>query len=102
MRFQQTRDRTLRDVDPECPQLAVNPRCAPQRVGGRHLAHKGANLLINGWTARMSLPRAARPAAAKPVAMPADDGLRLNDNQRPAPAVPTSRQDHPKQSVACP
>ena len=50
----------------------------------------------------MSLLRAARPAAAKPVAMPADDGGRLHDHQRLAPVLPTSGEDHPKESVACP
>jgi hypothetical protein len=50
----------------------------------------------------MSLLRAARPTAAQPIAMPADDGVRLHDHQRRAPVVPTSREDHPKESVACP
>ena len=50
----------------------------------------------------MSLLRAACPAAAKPVAMPADDGIRLHHHQRLAPVLPTSREDHPKESVACP
>ena len=34
--------------------------------------------------------------------MPADDGVRLHDNQRAAPVSPTSRESHPKQSVVCP
>ena len=50
----------------------------------------------------MSTARASRPSAAKPVAMPADDGVRLHDNQRRAPVPPTSRENHPKESVACP
>jgi hypothetical protein len=88
-------------VDTERSQFAMNPRRAPQRVRGRHLANEGADLLINWWTAISSLPRASRPAAAKPVAMPADDGIRLHDNQSGAPVPPTSREGNPKESVAC-
>ena len=50
----------------------------------------------------MSTARASRPSAAKPIAMPADDGVRLHDNQRRAPVSPTSRESHPKESIACP
>src|SRR5262249_27574858 len=59
-----------------------------------------ADLLINWWTAIMSAVRASRPAAAQPVAMPADDGVRLHDNQRSAPVPPKSREGHPEESVA--
>jgi hypothetical protein len=90
------------NLDAECPQFAVNPRRTPQRVRGRHLANEGADLLINWRTAIVSLLRASRPAAAKPVAMPADDSVRLHDNQRGAPVPPTSRESNPKESVACP
>src|SRR5262249_5719430 len=102
LRFQQTRDGALRHVDAERQQFAVNPRSAPQRVRRRHLAHKGSDLLINGWTAMMALQRAARPTAAKPVTMPADDGVRWHDHQRLAPVLPTSREYYPRESVACP
>ena len=50
----------------------------------------------------MSTVRAARPAAAEPIAMPSDDGVRLHDDQGGAPVPPTSRESQPKESVACP
>ena len=62
----------------------------------------GADLLINGRAAMMSLLRAARPAATKPVAMPTDDGIQLHDHQCGAPVSPTSREGHPKESVTSP
>jgi hypothetical protein len=49
----------------------MNPRCAPQRVGSRHLSNTGSNLTIDRWTALGSGFRTWGPAAAKPVAMPA-------------------------------
>jgi hypothetical protein len=72
VRFQQPRDRALRDGDGERSQFTVNPWRAPQRVRGRHLANKSAHLLINAWTTMMALQGTA-PAAAKPVSMPADN-----------------------------
>jgi len=34
--------------------------------------------------------------------MPPDDGVRSHDDQRRAPVPPNSRENHPKESVACP
>ena len=34
--------------------------------------------------------------------MPANDRVRLHDDQRRAPVPPNSRESHPKESVACP
>src|SRR2546428_7910006 len=59
---------------------------------------RGYGSLINGWTAMMSRLRTPGPAAAKPVATPADDGAGLHDHQRRPPVVPTSREHHPKES----
>jgi hypothetical protein len=64
------------------------------------ISRTSADLLIHWRLAITS--RASRPAAAKPDATPADDGVRLHDNQRGAPVSPTSREGHPKESVACP
>jgi hypothetical protein len=50
----------------------------------------------------MLLLRAARPAAAEPIAMPANDGVGLHDDQRRSPVSPTSREGYPKESIACP
>jgi hypothetical protein len=74
----------------------VNPRGSPQWVRGRHLANEGAALLINRWTAIRSRLRATRPSAAKPIAMPPDDGFRLHDDQCTAPVSPASGEGHPK------
>jgi hypothetical protein len=57
---------------------------------------------ISRMSVKIARLRAARPAAAKPVSMPADDGIRLHDNQRRPPVLPTSRERHPKESVASP
>ena len=78
----------------------MNPRCSPQRVRGRHLADKSADLTINGWAAVWSRFRTSGPSAAKPIATPPHNGVWLNDRQRRAPIWPDSGQDDPKQAVA--
>jgi hypothetical protein len=60
----------------------------------------GADLLINVWTTMRALQGTARPAAAKPVSMPADNDVRLHDDQRRAPVLPSSRVHYPEESVA--
>src|SRR5262245_66582722 len=99
--FQQTRDRALGDVDAERTQFSMNPRGAPQWVGGRHLANEGADLRLNRWTSICSL-RAARPSAATPLAMPPNDSVGLHAKQCGAPVSPAPREDDPKEAVERP
>ena len=78
----------------------MNPRRFPQRICRRHVSNEGADLLIDRWTAVWPTFRASGPSTAKPVAMPAHDGVRLHKHQRRAPVPPASCQSDPKQSVA--
>ena len=100
VRFQQTRHRAFRHIDAERAELTVNPWRSPQRICGRHVSSEGADLLIDQWTAVWPTFRASGPSTAKPVAMPAHDGVRLHEHQRNTPVPPASRQGDPKQSVA--
>jgi hypothetical protein len=54
---QQARDASLGDVDPEHAELAVDARCAPQRIGRSHVADQTLRLRVNPWrTLRASVP----------------------------------------------
>src|SRR4030095_16589412 len=64
-----------------------------------HLSNELTDLLINRWTAITTL-RTSRPAAAKPVPMPAHNGVGSNDHQRRTPVLPAYRQGDPEESVA--
>src|SRR4029453_9237453 len=97
--FEQTRDRALGDVDAECPPLTMNSRRTPQGIRDSHLSNELTDLLINRWTAITTL-RTSRPAAAKPVPMPAHNGVGSNDHQRRTPVLPAYRQGDPEESVA--
>ena len=68
------------DRDAEHLQFAMNPRCTPQRIGGRHSFDQSANL--GGRSGPTSPPaigfRQPGPESAKPFALPADDGVSLD------------------------
>src|SRR5262249_59447625 len=65
-----------------------------------HLSNERADLRIDRWTALGTTVRPPSPPAAKPVAMPAHDGVGLNEYQRRAPVAPGVRQGDPKESIA--
>src|SRR5664280_3342289 len=70
----------LPDIDAELEQFAMDPRRAPQRIGNAHLADQPADLRRHSRpaTTAAGLPAPIRP---KTRAMPADNGVRLNDRQ---------------------
>ena len=70
----------LTDVDAELEQFSMDPRRAPQRIGNAHLADQPADLRRHSRPATTAsrLPALIRP---KTRAMPADNGVRLNDRQ---------------------
>ena len=55
---------------------------------------------IEGGATGAVTARAASPAPAEPVPMPAYDGLGLHEDQGRSPPPPRGRQDHPKYAVA--
>ena len=89
------------NLDAEHCQLAMNPGCAPERVGGNHPFDEAANLDGRRGSAAMALfhPRPPSPEPAKPFALPADDRVGLDVNQGSAPASPQQGHPHPEQSV---
>ena len=52
---------------------AMDPRCTPQRVRGRHLSDERADLMIDGWAAAGTRSRTSGPSTAEPVAMPSHE-----------------------------
>src|ERR1019366_7208455 len=70
----------LTDADAELEQFSMDPRRAPQRIGNAHLADQPADLRRHSRAATTAsrLPALIRP---KTRAMPADNGVRLNDRQ---------------------
>lgn len=70
----------LSDFDVELEKLAMNPRRSPQRTGNAHLADQLANFQRHRRSATAGA-RFPAPVRSEPRAMPADNGVRLNDRQ---------------------
>ena len=90
--------RCVRRPQAELLDLAVDARRAPGRILGGHPANEGPDL---GRCARSSSagPRLPAPVPPEPLAMPADDGLGLDDGERFPPSRPAAAQGKPEESI---
>ena len=79
---------SLRDLNPQLHELAVNPRCTPKRILAAHGSDQITSLFRNLRTARSTVPNLPGPIPAESVAMPADHGFRLDDDERRTPTRP--------------
>ena len=80
-------DRCLRHLYTEFQEFAMDARSTPTRVGEAHLPDQIANFRRYRW-ATFATPTLPSPIEAKSLAMPGDDGLRLDKDQRRTPIVP--------------
>jgi hypothetical protein len=78
----------------------MNARRTPGRVIGDHTEDEFTQLLANAFSSRESpMPREPRPIQLEPCPVPANDSLRLDEDQRPLPSRPEPPQHHPEQFV---
>ncbi len=82
-------------------QLRLNPRRSPRGVLPRHTPNQAADHRVDsGATALASrLPAPVQPEA---LAVPAKDGVWLDDHEARSPVSPESRQQHPEDSITLP
>ncbi len=94
----EARNRALGDLEAELQDLAVDARRTPRRVLGGHPANEDSDL---GCCARSSSagPRLPAPVPPEALAMPADDGLGLDDGERLLPSRPAAAQDNPEDAI---
>ena len=91
----------LGDRDAEHFEFAVNPGCAPKRISGDHLLDQSAEFCGGAgatWTPALRLGKPG-PEFAEPLAMPTDDGVGLDVNQRMSPLGPQAAESDPKYPV---
>ena len=92
-------DAALADVDAELEQLAVDPWRAPAYVGLGHLENErldsGRDVVLSGGTGT----RLPAPEKAESSAVPADDGVWLDDDQHIRPARPQAGESEPEGPV---
>ena len=98
---QDARDSALGDVDAQHFQLAMDPGCAPQRIGGGHLLNQSAQFRGgSGATSTPALrPGKPGPEFAEPFALPTNDGVWLDIQQRMSPLGPHAAERDPKYPI---
>ncbi len=84
---------------PELPKFAVNARRTPQRIRRGYLDDQSPQLRIQRWASGTVAAGATRPPSAEPLAMPADDGLGLHEDEGRPPAPPRAGQQDPEHPV---
>ena len=78
----------------------MNARCSPRSVVGHHAEDEVSQFPANASSTRMSsVPREPIPVHFESGPMPANDCLRLHDNQRLLPFGPEAAQGCPKQPI---
>jgi hypothetical protein len=81
------RDRSLRAVEAKFQQLAMTPRCAPEGIALRHGPNQRADVSRDRRSADASAAFPG-PIQSEALAMPGDDGLRIDDDERGVPTGP--------------
>ena len=92
------RDGAFGDLKAELLDLAVDARCTPRRMLGGHPANEGSDLRRRARSSSAA-PRLPAPVPPEPLAMPADDGLGLDDGERLLPSRPAAAQGKPEESI---
>jgi hypothetical protein len=77
---QEARNSALRDRDAEHFEFAVNPGCAPQRIGGDHLLDQSAEFCGGAGATSAPALRLGQPGpeSAEAFALPTDDSICLD------------------------
>ena len=89
-------DAGFTDVDAQLEQLALNARCSPQWIFATQSADQFSNVFGNRRPPRSTVADLPGPEQTKALAVPSDDGVRFDDDQkqtasrsRPRIAMPT-------------
>jgi hypothetical protein len=98
---QDARHGALGDGDAEHLQLAMNPGCAPQRIGGGYLLDQSAEFCGCAGAASTLPLRVGQPGPefAEPFALPTDDGVCLDIKQGMSPVGPHAAENDPKYPI---
>ena len=97
-----SRHGSFRDVDTEFEELTVYSRCAPQRIGFRHLPDQLSDLAVLSRPPWAVVPGEASPVGSETPSMPSENRFRLDDDECFFPVLPGSRQENPEESIKLP
>ena len=95
-----TQHGTFRSVEAQHLQLTVNARRAPSGILRDHAKDQFAQFLTDALSSHAGpMVREPRPIQLETRPMPANDCLRLDEEQRPTPSGPEPSQDPPEEFV---
>jgi hypothetical protein len=77
----------------------MDAACAPERVGGLHLADERAEIGGDRGSARLSPPGCPRPGERKRAPVPANNRVGRDDMDGPSPIRPQHREQHPQEAI---
>src|SRR5215471_16620034 len=77
------------DVDAQLEQFPMNARRTPGRIVAAHPANQLPNLFGHRWTPGLAATNFPGPEQPKALAMPANDGFRLDNDQEGSPIAPS-------------
>ncbi len=92
-------DCCLRHLNTEFQEFPMNARSAPARVGETHVPDEIPNFR-RYRRATFATPTLPSPIEAKSLAMPGDNRLRFDKEQRRSPIVPQPREPNPQDSIS--
>jgi len=93
-------DGLLRNIEAKHSQLAVDARSTPGRVFGNHAENDLTKFRTDSLAAwATSMPREPSPIHFESDTVPANERLRLDENQRLLPSRPEPFKRHPEQSI---
>src|SRR5437763_1683488 len=92
-------DCCLRHLNTEFQEFPMNARSAPARVSETHVPDEIPNFR-RYRRATFATPTLPSPIEAKSLAMPSDNRLRFDQEQRRSPIVPQPREPNPQDSIS--
>jgi hypothetical protein len=100
-RGQEARDSALGNGDAEHLEFAVNPGCAPQRIGSGHLCNQSTEFCGGAGATSAPALRLGKPGpeSPEPLALPAHNGVCLDVEQGLAPVAPQTPESNPEHPV---
>jgi len=93
------RNARLARGDPATLRFAVDAERAPKRILAAHLPNQLANLFRHRCASGLAVTNLPGPAQLDALAVPADDGFRLHDNEEVGPPWPKTAQRSPEQPI---
>src|SRR4030042_2972174 len=92
-------DRASAAVVGRLSELTLNPYAPPARVLMGEALNEQSELRGEAWATRPAASALPGPVASPAGAVPADHGVRLDDDERRSPARPGTREPQPEQAI---